>query len=61
MFGRKRPQSPADGPPEATNESARTSSYRLVGDAAPATNGVLRTTSYVSPMQKDGRGYETLN
>lgn len=61
MFGRKRPQSPADGPPEATSESTRTSSYRLVGDAAPATTGAQRTTSYVSPMQNDGRGYETLN
>lgn len=60
MFGRKRPQA-VEGPADKNNESSRTSSYRLVGDAAPATSGVQRTTSYVSPMQNDGRGYETVN
>ncbi len=59
MFGRKKPQA-SDKPAEIA-ESDRTTSYRLGQDSAPAITGELKTTSYVSAMQHDGRGYETLN
>lgn len=58
MFGRKKPEAKSI---EQTNESDRTTSYRIGQDAAPATTNVNRTTSYVNAMQHDGRGYETLN
>jgi hypothetical protein len=60
MFGRKKPQA-SDKPVENTTESVRTTSYRVGQDAAPTTTGALRTSSYVSAMQYDRRGYETLN
>lgn len=60
MFGRKRPQVDAK-PVDKTTESERTTSYRIGQDAAPLSNNTLKTTSYVNAMQKDGRGYETLN
>jgi hypothetical protein len=58
MFGRKRPEAK---PADKVNESDRTTSYRINQDAAPATTNVNRTTSYVNAMQRDGRGYETIN
>jgi hypothetical protein len=58
MFGRKRPQLEAKS---EDAESDRTTSYRTGQDAAPPTNGISKTTSYVNAMQRDGRGYETLN
>jgi hypothetical protein len=58
MFGRKRPQ--VDEKSEKTIKSERTTSYRVGQDAAPPTSAV-KTTSYVNAMQKNGRGYETLN
>jgi hypothetical protein len=60
MFGRKKPQA-SDKPVEKITESDRTTSYRVGQDGAPTTTGALRTTSYVSAMQYDRRGYETLN
>lgn len=64
MFGRKIPKqsdAQSSGTPAAPAESERTTSYRVGQDAAPPTVGVSRTTSYVSAMQFDARGYETLN
>jgi hypothetical protein len=58
MFGRKRPEAK---PADKVTESDRTTSYRIGQDAAPATTNVNRTTSYVNAMQRDGRGYETIN
>ena len=58
MFGRKKPQVEAK---PADTESDRTTSYRIGQDAAPPTSNVNKTTSYVNAMQRDGRGYETLN
>jgi hypothetical protein len=58
MFGRKKPQLESNS---AEVESDRTTSYRTGQDAAPATSNVNRTTSYVNAMQRDGRGYETIN
>jgi len=58
MFGRKKPEAKAV---DKTTESDRTTSYRISQDAAPATTGIARTTSYVNAMQCDGRGYETIN
>jgi hypothetical protein len=60
MFGRKRPQVDAK-PVDKTTDSERTTSYRIGQDAAPTSTNALKTTSYVNAMQKDGRGYETLN
>ncbi len=60
MFGRKKPQA-SDKPVEKITESSRTTSYRVGQDAAPSTTGALRNTSYVSAMQYDRRGYETIN
>jgi hypothetical protein len=58
MFGRKKPEAKtADAPAE----SERTTSYRTGQDTAPVTTNVNRTTSYVNAMQRDGRGYETIN
>ncbi|HEX5346110.1 MAG TPA: hypothetical protein VFW64_03265 [Pseudonocardiaceae bacterium] len=58
MFGRKKPEAKTV---DSNTESERTTSYRISQDAAPATTGVNRTTSYVNAMQRDGRGYETIN
>jgi hypothetical protein len=63
MFGRKVPMTdaqPSDNPPAPT-DSGRTTSYRMDQDAAPTTTGELRTTSYVNAMQRNIRGYETIN
>jgi hypothetical protein len=63
MFGRKVPTieaQPSDKPPTAT-DSGRTTSYRVDQDTAPTTTGALRTTSYVNAMQRNTRGYETIN
>jgi hypothetical protein len=60
MFGRKKPTIEAK-PVEKTTTSDRTTSYRLDQDAAPATTGAPRTTSYVNAMQRSTRGYETIN
>jgi hypothetical protein len=60
MFGRKRPQIEAK-PGEKSTDSERTTSYRTGQDAAPTSANAPKTTSYVSAMQRDGRGYETLN
>lgn len=57
MFGRKRPEATVD----KTTESDRTTSYRISQDAAPPATNVNRTTSYVNAMQRDTRGYETIN
>jgi len=57
MFGRKRP----DNTVEKTHDSERTTSYRVDQDAAPASSNISKTSSYVNAMQKNGRGYETLN
>jgi hypothetical protein len=63
MFGRKRPTVEAKPmkPIEKTTESDRTTSYRIDQDSAPTDTGIPRTTSYVNPMQRNGRGYETIN
>jgi hypothetical protein len=58
MFGRKRPESAAV---DKTHNSERTTSYRMGQDGAPVSSTVNRTSSYVNAMQKNGRGYETLN
>ncbi len=58
MFGRKKPEAKTV---DDHAESERTTSYRIGQDAAPPTTGLNRTTSYVNAMQRDGRGYETLN
>jgi hypothetical protein len=60
MFGRKKPQADTETG-EKTKASDRTTSYRLDNDAAPASSNVSKTTSYVSAVQRNGRGYETLN
>ncbi|MBV8541341.1 MAG: hypothetical protein JO364_07175 [Pseudonocardiales bacterium] len=60
MFGRKRPTVDAK-PVEKTTESDRVTSYRTDQDAAPETTGAPRTTSYVNAMQRNARGYETIN
>jgi hypothetical protein len=60
MFGRKRPQVDAKQVDKTTN-SERITSYLIDQGAAPASTNTLKTTSYVNAMQKDGRGYETLN
>jgi hypothetical protein len=60
MFGRKKPTIEAK-PVEKTTASDRTTSYRLDQDAAPVTTGVPKTTSYINAMQRNNRGYETIN
>jgi hypothetical protein len=63
MFGRKAPATavqPSDKAPTPT-DSDRTTSYRVDQDTAPATTGALRTTSYINAMQRNIRGYETIN
>jgi hypothetical protein len=63
MFGRKAPTTaaqPGDKAPTST-DSGRTTSYRMGQDSAPTTTGALRTTSYVNAMQRNIRGYETIN
>jgi hypothetical protein len=57
MFGRKRPDATTD----KVKDSERTTSYRMDQDTAPPSTGVARTTSYVSAMQRNQRGYETIN
>ncbi len=59
MFGRKKPEAKTTSKTGST-ESSRLTSYRVDQDAAPA-NGATKTTSYVSAMQFNGRGYETIN
>jgi hypothetical protein len=58
MFGRKRPDAAS---PDKVQDSERTTSYRMDQDTAPPSTGVERTTSYVSAMQRNQRGYETIN
>jgi hypothetical protein len=58
MFGRKKPEAKTV---DSNTESERITSYRTGQDAAPVTTNVNRTTSYVNAMQRDGRGYETIN
>ena len=60
MFGRKKPEAKTTGKPAGSTESDRITSYRVDQDAAPATN-TSRTTSYVNAMQRNTRGYETIN
>jgi hypothetical protein len=57
MFGRTRPEAPA----EKVKDSGRSTSYRMDQDTAPASTGVARTSSYVNAMQRNTRGYETIN
>lgn len=61
MFGRKKPQAKTPEAPAAPTDSGRTSSYRLAGDVAPPTVGVLKTTSYVNAMQLDEHGFDSIN
>jgi hypothetical protein len=61
MFGRKKPKAVETKPVEKTTESDRTTSYRLDQDAAPTTTGIAKTTSYVNALQRNTRGYETIN
>jgi hypothetical protein len=58
MFGRQRPQAETG---EKAKDSDRTTSYRLDNDAAPASSSVSKTTSYVNAMQRNHRGYDTIN
>jgi hypothetical protein len=60
MFGRKKPTIETK-PVDKTSESDRTTSYCVEQDAAPATTGAPKTTSYVNAMQRNTRGYETIN
>jgi hypothetical protein len=60
MFGRKKPTVEAK-PVKETAESGRITSYRVDQDAAPTTTDAPRTTSYVNAMQRNTRGYETIN
>lgn len=60
MFGRTRPTVEAK-PVEKTTESGRTTSYRVDQDAVPTTTDAPRTTSYVNALQRNTRGYETIN
>ena len=57
MFGRKKPDATTD----KVKDSGRTTSYRMDQDTAPPSTGIERTTSYVSAMQRNQRGYETIN
>jgi hypothetical protein len=63
MFGRKKPTAPTTEaePVKKTTYSDRLTSYRVDQDTAPTTTGALRTTSYVNAMQRNTRGYETIN
>jgi hypothetical protein len=61
MFGRKKPTLNDNKPIEKSTESNRTTSYRVDQDAAPPPTGIPRTTSYVNAMQRNTRGYETIN
>jgi hypothetical protein len=58
MFGRKRPDAAS---PDKVKDSERTTSYRMDQDAAPPSTAAARTTSYVNAMQRNTRGYETIN
>ena len=60
MFGRKKPEAKFTDKPAGSTESSRVTSYRVDQDAAPST-GTPKTTSYVNALQRNGRGYETLN
>jgi hypothetical protein len=60
MFGRKKPEAKTAGKPAGSTETERITSYRVDQDAAPST-GTPKTTSYVNALQRNGRGYETLN
>jgi hypothetical protein len=58
MFGRKRPEAPAV---DKVKDSERTTSYRMGQDAVPSSTNTARTSSYVNAMQRNTRGYETIN
>jgi hypothetical protein len=60
MFGRNKPKIEAK-PVDKTAASSRTTSYRVEQDAAPVTTDAPKTTSYVNAMQRNTRGYETIN
>jgi hypothetical protein len=60
MFGRQKPEAKTTGKPTGSTETERITSYRVDQDAAPPT-GTPKTTSYVNALQRNGRGYETLN
>lgn len=60
MFGRKKPTIETK-PVEKQTESDRTTSYRVDQDTAPMIVDAPRTTSYANPMQRNTRGYETIN
>jgi hypothetical protein len=61
MFGRKIPQAKTDETQATPNDSGRTSSYRLPGEATPPTVGVKKTTSYVNALQLDEHGFDSIN
>jgi hypothetical protein len=58
MFGRKRPDATTA---DKVKDSERTTSYRMDQDTAPPSTAAARTTSYVNAMQRNTRGYETIN
>lgn len=58
MFGRKIPQI---DPAAADDASERTTSYRTGNETAPTTVGVTKTTSYQSAMQREQRGFDSIN
>jgi hypothetical protein len=60
MFGRKKPDAKTTENPAGSTETGRITSYRVDQDAAPST-GTPRTTSYVNALQRNTRGYETIN
>ena len=61
MFGRKIPEAKTDETPVAPTDSGRITSYRTGQDTAPPTVGVQKTTSYVSAMQLDDHGFDSIN
>jgi hypothetical protein len=58
MFGRKKPTVDAKPVEKATD---RLTSYPVDQDTAPTTTDAPKTTSYVNAMQRNNRGYETIN
>jgi hypothetical protein len=60
MFGRQKPKAKFTDKSADSTESDRITSYRVDQDASPTT-GTPRTTSYVNAMQRNTRGYETIN
>ena len=59
-FGRKKPQQSGSST-GGSKESARTTSYPQGQDGRAAVVGALRTSSYKSSIQRNTRGYETIN